>query len=130
MGQQWTTWIVVMSGLLVLFYFNGLITEPPTLLKIMLDPSGPEFIDLGIQLTLAFTAAVVLSSISIGFFTIQKSDIAITAVFMGFIYNLAQGYTSVYNALAESSPVFAVLIFSPMVLLFIFIIFDFWRGRD
>lgn len=133
MGQQWTTWIIVMSGLLILFYFNGMIANPPLLLRILLNPSGPDFLILAAQLGAAFLlASMVKGSINLGIIQINNSNAESLAIagFMIVIANLVVGYIDVYNLIAAAAPVLAVLLFSPLILLLIFILFDFWRGTD
>lgn len=125
-----TTYILMMSGLTLLFYFTGLTdnTINSTLLTLLLNPSNLSTSALGTQISLVLIG-IATAGIVIGFFS-QNSELILIAPFTIWLLGVLWDFLSVANKVYSVNPVIAILFFSPLLLLFGVTIVEFWRGRD
>jgi len=122
-----TTYILMMSGLVLLFYFAGVVEPTNPLFKLVFSPETMTLSD--IYLTVIGGIATGLAVITVGFITKSLELAAMTAVVPA-VLAVLWGFIDVYNALAGVNRVIATLIFGPILLLFILSMIDWWRGRD
>lgn len=125
-----TTYILMMSGLTLLFYFTGLTdnTINSTLLTLLLNPSNLSTSALGTQISLVLIG-IATAGIVIGFFS-QNSELILIAPFTIWLLGVLWDFLSVANKVYSVNPVISILFFSPLLLLFGVTIVEFWRGRD
>lgn len=130
MGKM-TTYLIVMSGLMLLFYFTGLINESinSTLLDMLLNPASIQNASLGTKLVLAIEALLVSGIIVLGI-TTGNLDLVASGPFAIYLFNLGWDFLSVYQVMASANNVLATLIISPLFILWAVTVFEFWRGTD
>lgn len=137
-----TFYLVIMSGLTLLFYFGGLLQEcgedglceatTPNgqLLNILLHPENMRQSTLGDYVIGILAGLAVVGSLVLSGLVYERLEYAATAAFCGFLITVAWDFIAVFNVVREAVPVLAVLIFAPFLLVFIPTILEFLRGRD
>lgn len=127
-----TTYILVMSGLILLFYFTGLLPESTasnTLLTMLLNPNALSESPIGLD-SKELLIGIVAGGIIIGALLIANVELGIMAIFVVSISAFLWDFSSVFNRVYSENPVIAVLLFSPIMLLMIITLIEWWRGRD
>ena len=128
MGRT-VTLILLMSGISLLFYIGGLIhgTLNSTLLNLLLNPSQYQLSGLSLTaiaaLGLAGTAAIAILSIKSG-----QADLAIRIFFGLYLLSLMADFLAVYNVVASTNAVLALLIFSPILVIWLITVVEFVGG--
>lgn len=128
MSERTPTYVFIISGLMLLFYFTGLSTDAGTLLSFLLMPEN-------INSTLWWTTIAtvlsvgILSSIAIGYFT-QNIELTVMAPLATFLLTALYDFIKIYILLASLNYVLSTLIFAPILALLPLTIVDYWRGRD
>lgn len=134
------TMTVIMTGLMLLFYFGGLIqtetddgtcegqTPNSKLLNILLQPECMKDSTIGRKLiiTLGSVAGVIVIAAAL---FIPNIELAIMGSFAIYFFTLLWDFMVVFQKVYEVAPVLAILIFGPLTITFIIIIIDWWRGR-
>jgi hypothetical protein len=127
MGQSTTTYLLLFSGLSLLFYFAGLVEDSNPFIIILLHPEN--------MTTTAFYATLLTAIgggatvIFIGWVTKDLELAAMTAV-TGAMIPLLWNFIAVFSKMYAINAVLSLLFFAPILLLFIVNMIDFWRGRD
>lgn len=126
-----TTYILIMSGLMLLFYFSGLIqnTGNSSLLTILLNPFDFPNISFTAKL-IALLEGIGAAGLTIGLFVSGKPELAIIAPMIIYLFNLGWDFLAVYAKVAETNPVIGMLLFSPLFVVYVMAFAEFWRGRD
>ena len=124
-------YILVMSGLVLLFYFTGLLqdTGSSTLLTLVLDPEGFRNSDLNLKAIIVLEG-LLATGIVIGFAIAGNIELGIMGVFVIYLSNLLWDFIAVFNKVYSVNPVIAILFFSPVLFLFVVTILEWWRGTD
>ncbi len=140
MGKM-TTYMIMMSGLMLLFYFGGLLTvcfddglcEGTTvnsvLLNLLLKPERMKSLTLGIKVILTLQGALASLIIAVGIF-IKDVRLAVMGSLAIYFFNLGWDFLAVFTVVREVAPVLAVLLFAPVLLVYVLTIVDWWMGRD
>jgi len=131
MGKLTTTFLIIMSGLTLLFYFGGMLDNTPNalLLNLLLSPED-------IQQSSAFAQVIILleliaaAGIFVGSIFTNRVELVVTAGFVIFLANLLFDFVAVYQVVAQASQVLAILVFSPIFLAYTVTLVEFWRGND
>lgn len=132
-------YLTIMSGLILLFHFSGLLAEcdgdglctdktpNSKLLGILLNFSSMNLSDI---FTLAFDALnlVVATGIIIGGLAIAGVELTITRAFAIFLFTLGWDIFYAFNKVFSVNPVIAILLFGPIGLFFIVVLIEWWRG--
>ena len=123
------TYIIVMSGLMLLFYFTGLTeqTGTTTLLNLLLNPEAFQDTPIAIKATAVLTG-ILASAIVVGFAVAGNIELGVMVAFTTFLFNSMWDFLDVFNKVASVNPVIAILIFSPLLFLFIVTTIEWWRG--
>ncbi len=123
------TYVVVMSGLMLLFYFTGITeqTGTTTLLNLLLNPEGFQETPIAIK-AIAVLTGILASAIVVGFAIAGNVELGVMVAFTTFLFNSLWDFIAVFNKVAAVNPVIAILIFSPLLLLFIVTMIEWWRG--
>ena len=123
------TYILVMSGLMLLFYFAGITeqTGTTTLLNLLLNPEGFQNTPIAIKAIAIFTG-ILASAIVVGFAIAGNVELGVMVAFTTFLFNSLWDFLDVFNKVASVNPVIAILIFSPVLLLFVVTTIEWWRG--
>ncbi len=130
----------IVSGLMLLFYFTGLTKicdgdictnagATSELLNLLLSPEDISFKDMANKgnVVLVGIAAVVAG---VGLFISGKPELALIAPFAIFLMTLVFEVTKVLSVVYSINPVIALLLFSPIMILIVPTILEWWRGRD
>ena len=122
-------YLVVMSGLTLLFYFAGLLQLTPnsTLLSLLLDPSSFQNTSLALKAVIAMEA-ILASAIVVGFALAGNIELGVMSGFAVFLFNLLWDFIAVFSVVASVNPVIATILFSPAIFLFTVTILEWWRG--
>ena len=123
------TYVVIMSGLMLLFYFTGITeqTGTTTLLNLLLNPEGFQETPISIKAIAALTG-ILASAIVVGFAIAGNVELGVMVAFTTFLFNSLWDFLNVFNKVASVNPVIAVLIFSPLLFLFVVTTVEWWRG--
>jgi len=138
------TYIIMMTGITLLFYFTGLMgsTEDicssanPNNQLLCLGLNPEDIPDSGISigritgLTIAALELVLGAAIVVGLIYAGQVELAIFAPFAIFLMNLLWNFLSVFNKIAGENYVVAVLLLSPFLIYLAVAILDWWRGKD
>jgi len=126
-----TTYLIVMSGLMLIFYFGGLIESTPnsTLLNLLLSPSDLQNTNPATRVMLAIQAVGITGAVLLGFY-LSNAELIAMAGFSLYLFNLFWDFLVVYNKVASVNKVIAIFIFSPILIMYVVTIAEFWRGRD
>ena len=135
------TLTVVMTGLMLLFYFTGLVQEETDdgtcegqtpnskLLNILLQPDCMKDSTIG-KKTIAVIGSVAGVLIIAAAIFIPNIELAIMGSLTLYFLTLLWDFMVVFQKVWQYNPVFAVLFFGPLMLIFIITMIDWWRGRD
>lgn len=131
MGKM-TKFIVVMSGLVLLFYFTGLMDETAggELLSILLNPNTLSESSFAAKILLGLSGVLAVGGVIVVGYLTKDLQTAVMAPVSIYLFNLLFCFSSVAAKIIAVSPVFGILTFSPILLLFIITILDYWRGTD
>jgi len=126
-----TTYIIVMSGIMLLFYFGGLIDATPnsTFLNLLLSPEKIQTLTLYEKGILVLEGIGAAAIITLGILT-RNIELAVMGPFAIYYFNLGWDFLAVFNKVRSVNPVIAILFFSPMMILYVITILEWWRGRD
>ena len=131
-----STYIIVMSGLMLLFYFTGLTSGTPnsTLLDLLLAPESMPELDepeggISKEAILVFEGVAITAAIVVGI-VIGNVELALFGAFAVYFFNLGWDFLGVFNAVRAVNPVFAILIFAPILLLYVITMLEWMRGID
>ena len=127
-----TTYILVMSGLLLLFYFTGLLPESTatsTILTMLLNPEGFSQSSLGLSYN-TLLAGIVAGGIVIGALMLANIELGIMAAFVISLTAFFWDFSAVFRSVYAENPVIAILLFSPIFFLMVITLIEWWRGRD
>lgn len=126
-----TTYVIMMSGLMLLFYFSGLIqdTGNSALLNLILSPENMPTSDLRLNLFLVLEGILAAAVITIGLVS-GNIELALMGPYAIYLFNLFWDFLAVYQKVAESNQVLATILFAPILILYMITIVEFWRGND
>lgn len=133
MGKM-TTFLLVISGTMLLFHLTGLVetgtTPNSVLLGYMLNPESLENSNFNLQIVLALEGLLAIAgAVVIGVIT-KNFELSAVAPVAIFLFNTMFDIIIVFNKVREANPVLAIVIFGPFMLLFVITTLDWWRGRD
>ena len=123
------TYVVIMSGLMLLFYFTGITdqTGTTTLLNLLLNPEGFQETPIAIK-AIAVLTGILASAVVVGFAVAGNIELGVMVAFTTFLFNSLWDFLDVFSKVAAVNPVIAVLIFSPLLFLFVITTVEWWRG--
>jgi len=136
-----TTYIIMMSGLMLLFYLTGLIQECTNdglcetttpnsqLLNLVLKPQDISLTTLETNVELAIAGVGVVLVIAAGLF-IGNVELAVMGSLSIYLISLFLDFLAVFNRIREANPVLALLFFAPIMFMYILIVAEWWRGGD
>ena len=125
MGKTFYTYVLLITGISLIFYFGGLINNP--LIQILLEPQNMSTGSFALATILG--VAAIGAAIIIGWVTkdIEKAIMAPMAIY---VFSILINFVQVHNRIKAENPVLAPLIFGSILLLFVLTMVDWWRGRD
>lgn len=126
-----TTYIIIMSGLMLLFYFTGLLGDTPNsaLLDYLLSTEELGTSSFNTQLLLVLEGIVAVGIIVAAVFSLNV-ELVLMGTLAIWLMNLFWDFLKVFMAVYSVNPVIAMLLFSPVMILYGVTIVEWWRGRD
>lgn len=127
-----TTYLLVMSGIMLLLYFAGVLETNGTtaLLNVLLSPEKLSQTPLSTRIIFAIEAIVGVA-IGIGLVISGKPELALLAPVAVYLFDLGWGFLDVYLKIISVNinyfPI-ATLLFAPLLLLYGVTIIEWWRG--
>lgn len=124
-----TNFLMIMTGIVILFYFFGYIenTFSSEILNIVFNPESIEVSRLILTITGFVTAAIGISIAAIKLGQIQTDFIVfapMVAVFLSFLWD----FISIITVISSFNPYIAVILFSPLIVVYLITILEWWRG--
>ena len=136
-----TTYTLMMTGLMLLFYFTGLVQEctddglceadspNSQLLNFLIRPENSRSSIIGQKGILILEGVGAVFLIAAGLF-IGNVELAVMGSFAIYYFNLGWDFLAVFNRVRAANPVIAILFFGPILFFYVIVIIDWWRGRD
>lgn len=137
-----TTYMLVLSGLMLLFYFTGLTqdcsdglcngaTPNSALLNAVMHPENIQEMPTWTKILLALEGVgAILGGIAIGYFSGGNLQAIVTAPVAIFFFSLLADFLYVFNRVREVNSFFAIVLFGPVIFLYVITIIEWWTGRD
>jgi len=124
-----TKYVMLMTGLVIIFYFGGLIDRDRggieiSLLNMMITeegrPADLKASDLWSKAGVALTVLSVTGIVAIGVGILTRSiRTPLRIVFALYLGNLMWNFRAVYLSVADTNPFLAILIFAPLLVVWI-----------
>ncbi len=126
---KFATYVLIMTGLVLLFYFAGLIPEEANsaLLKLLLDPSSFRTSSIGLKAIISLNA-IIASAIIIGVAVTGNIELGVMTGFALFLFNTLWDFVQVYSIISSTNPIIAILLLSPILFMFSIATLEWWRG--
>ena len=124
-----TKFLMLMSGLVLLFYFPGLLDKTPnaTLLNLLLDPVGFQDTNIFVK-ALTVLELVAAAGIIVGTIVAQRTELIVVATFTIFLFNLLFDFIAIIAIVAAVNPVIAILLFAPLLFVYFTTVIEWFRG--
>lgn len=129
--QQMTTFMMIMLGIALLFHIFGVIpstTPNSILLNTILNPQDIASSPIMITVLAALTLATGLS-VFLGFYT-RNVEYALMIPIGLALFTLMWDFLAVVAVISAASKILAVIIFGPLLLIWVLTVVDYIRGRD
>ncbi len=137
-----TRYIILISGIMLLFFFTGLMgsaadlcgsANPNNLLLCILLspeelPSPGDVISTGA--IVAAIQGIAAVGIVVGALIFGQVELAIIAPFAIILFNFLWNILDVFLVVSDVNPVIAILIFAPLLLMLSITLLDWWRRHD
>jgi hypothetical protein len=125
--------ISLMSGLVLIFYFGGMLTGTATseLLSLSLDPSNLQNRD---WVKIVFSVSAVVISLASTFVSRSiNSDFFLMIPFVTIFLNFGWDFLVIYQTLvaqSEISGLIGAMVFGPLMLMYVVAVVEWWRGLE
>ena len=126
-----TTYIAIMSMVILGFHFAGLIEGTPTswFIKAITDPSSLSSNSYFAQL-IRILAVFSGGAIIIGSLASNKIEQGATISFTLLLFLIGWDLIAIFNVLKQTNQTLAIFMISPMLLIYMLTVIEWWRGRD
>lgn len=126
------TYIAILSVIIILFHLSGIITGTPLsfFADAVLRPESLRTNQFYTTVYGAILAILVGSSIVIGLFIPQRLDIIVLVPVAIMLFLVGWDLFVVYNTLRMINDALALVIFSPLMIIYILTVVEWWRGKD
>ncbi len=123
------TYLMIMGGLTLLFYFTGLLpeTSESPLLNILLSPTDLQTSDLSLKAVITIEG-ILASAIVVAFAVAGNIELGVMVGFSIFLFNRIFDFIGVFSTVNAVNPVLATLIFSPLIFVAVVTLIEWWRG--
>ena len=125
MGRM-ATYVLIISAFMIVFYIGGLIPEN-SMINILLNPET-------LRTNLYLQVLTTMGSIGIGTAIVTslagKNELAALIAFTTLFGSIILEFFSIYTAIASYNKILAFIVISPLCLLLILTVLEWWRGRD
>ena len=129
------TLLGLMSGIVLLFYFGGLVTDTAssTLLDMVLAPERFEAAKLVSKAALIAGGLIGVSSLLFRNNNGAGLDLYLLVPFIYLFLSFGWDFLTIYQNIASVGPVakvFAILVFGPLMLMYVVSVVEWWRGVE
>jgi hypothetical protein len=126
-----TTYLLLMYGINMLLFIFGLNPSGTTsaLFTLLFNPQNITSSSIYSAIALMLSAGSVIAGIVYGFF-VKNFELSAFQVVASTLLLFVPDWISIYNILSQASHTLAILFISPMIVMYIFAVADYWRGRD
>lgn len=127
-----TWYIAILSITLLLFHFAGLIDNTPIsfLLDTLLNPENLKNASIYTQIIGILSGFVAGGAIIIGFFAPTRIEQTATVAFTTFLFTIGWDFIAIFNVIKQSNIHLAILLISPLLIIYILTAIEWWRGKD
>lgn len=122
--NQMTTYIFIITGLSILFYILGLSNNP--IISVILSPQSMNTAKWVVVIAFLTAAS---GGIILGLTMRNPEIIAMTGI-VGLLATDMWTLTEIFIIVAAFNYILAILIFGPIMYYMVFLLVDYWRGRD
>jgi len=133
-----TVYILVMSGIMLLMYYGGMIDGTDSLLTLLLNPQNISFSSFFTDNIVAVIEGLAGAAIGLALIASGKPELAAMSVLAIYLGDLGFNFIKVFNKLASIGAAegstfgnylpLAILLFAPIILLFCVTLAEWWRG--
>lgn len=125
-------YILILSVVLLLFHFAGLIEDTPisVLLQLLTNPSNLRNSSLFAVIFAATQGVIAGVAITIGVVSPSRVDFVIKVGIVSFLISIGWDLVAIANKLALMNSALAVLIVSPLMVVYLLTAIEWWFGRD
>ena len=128
MAEKITTYVIIFSGVLLLFYFGGLLGGGAnSLLDFLLNSQDFSFSEQWTTLLIGIGGLAV--GVAAGWVTKDPYVGVMTSATI-YLGGLLSSFVIVYQKVYAEVNFIAILIFAPLMLLLLISLLEWWRGRD
>lgn len=122
------TFLFLMIGIVLLFHFGGLIENTPnsTLIQIALNPESISSSNIYLTIIGLLTTVGAIAIIVIG--AVTKTDFIIFASLILPLLSLGWDFLVIFNVFAAINLFIALLIMSPIFIVYVLTVLEWWRG--
>jgi len=122
--NQMATYVVIMTGLMVLFYIFGIGTAP--LLDLLQHPESMSVTSFFANITVGLltSAGLVLGLVY------RNAELAAMSAVLPVVINVLWFFTNVVYVIMSINAVLGMIVFTPLMFLFMMTVVEYWRGRD
>jgi len=119
-------YILLMSGIALLFYIFGLVSETGTLIDLVVNFQDITKSNLHNYI---ITGIVGLSLVGLAVFSLFVADPTLIkfAAVATYLISLGIDFLKIASVVWNVTPVFATIIFGPFTILYIIVVMDWWR---
>lgn len=119
-----TNYLFLISGLMLTFWAFGLISGgfTDTLLDVLINPTQTKFAVVGLIGVIGVAAAGILGFVN------YRPDLTIFATVAGVILGYGWDLLIIFNTLKDINVVFATMIISPLLIVYVVTCLEWWRG--
>ena len=130
MGKM-VKYVLLLSVVLLLFHFGGLIEDTPisVLINLLLNPQSLATSNLYVLIAAAL-AVVSTVGIIIGSLASTRTELVIKVGVVQFLIVIGWDLIAIFNKLALMNITFATLIISPLLIVYLLTAVEWWFGRD
>jgi hypothetical protein len=128
---KFATYLLVMTGIMLVFYFMGLVQNTPDakLLDILLKPTDIENSQLTKNLIIMLGVVVTISAVALTKF-FPNAELFIKRAFLIYLISLGWDFLSVVSVVYNINPVIAILIFGPTLFVYILTVAEWYFHQD
>jgi hypothetical protein len=132
MGKLVTS-VGILSMVLLGFHFLGYIENTPSafLLNLLLDPSNANGTEFFSGLSGILTLFGGFASIIIGAFAANKIEQAVTITFTNLLlFVVGWDIIAIFNVLRNINSTLSIFLISPLFIIYLIVVIEWWRGKD
>ncbi len=124
-------YVLLLSVVLLLFHFGGLIEDTPIsiLINLLLNPQSLATSNLFVLITVAL-AVVSTVGIIIGSLATTRTELVVKVGVVEFLIVIGWDLIAIFNKLALMNVAVATLIVSPLLIVYLLTAVEWWFGRD